>query len=295
MNSSYILFTPGIVFKDELYVTAETRISSDTFGGVQVLRTEDGTNWERVVKDGFGYGLRNNIAAQLYEFHGSLYLVTINQEGRSVTPQAVIELYPPRGFQLWKSDDGQNWMMVGEPGFKNANDITAGLALYGGMLYLATVNYRDGSELWQSSDGLNWERIFKEEKGSLYSHGGGPVVFNDYLYFFISDVSRGAEIWRKGPLGTTAQTPLTTGSESWITTPQTASKEIVSTPDNSLLIAMLAVIVIGALGALALRFKKGQAAAQAGAKYCTNCGNQLPGEAKFCLQCGQIQEQGKDK
>jgi hypothetical protein len=82
MNSSYILFTPSIVFKDELYITAETRVSSDAFGGVQVFRTKDGADWESVVKDGFGYGLRNNIAAQLYEFHGSLCLVTPSAKQR---------------------------------------------------------------------------------------------------------------------------------------------------------------------------------------------------------------------
>ncbi len=288
-SPSYPELIPAIVFRDQLYVIATNRISSDTYGGIQVFRSSDAKNWERVVEDGFGFGARNNIAGTLYEFDGALYLITNNQDRRVLTHPPV-ETSPPKGFQLWTSRDGKSWTQVIEPGFNNDNNIVASMLAHDGSLYIGTENYRDGSELWRSKDSRNWEMIFKEKPGTIYNQGAEVIVFKSYLYVFISNLWNGLEAWRHGPIETVRQTTTaevgTTSTQA--TSTQTFPLEGSTTSNRMLIMGALAAIIIAAIAVVALKFRKKQVGVDR-YKFCIECGNQLPVETEFCPKCGQRQ------
>ncbi|MGC8850096.1 MAG: hypothetical protein ACP5QI_06450, partial [Candidatus Bathyarchaeia archaeon] len=135
---------PELTFRDQLYV-----VTANYLDGLNVFRSTDGKVWERVVENAFGYGGKNPFEV-LTEINGTLYL-------------CVAGTWPLGVFQIWKSDDGKNWIQVGQTGFGNENNFFGGIGLGSdGFLYVSTLNPVDGLEAWRSKDGLKWEMIFKE-------------------------------------------------------------------------------------------------------------------------------------
>ncbi|MGC8961834.1 MAG: hypothetical protein ACP5K1_05255, partial [Candidatus Bathyarchaeia archaeon] len=199
---------PELTFRDQLYV-----VTANYLDGLNVFRSTDGKVWERVVENAFGYGGKNPFEV-LTEINGTLYL-------------CVAGTWPLGVFQIWKSDDGKNWIQVGQTGFGNENNFFGGIGLGSdGFLYVSTLNPVDGLEAWRSKDGLKWEMIFKEERSSKTHKGGGLIEFNNHLYMHIYD-TEGLEIWKY-------MTPLMT-----VTSAQTSTTSVFSTPIQTLTTAKL--------------------------------------------------------
>lgn len=190
------IITPSIVFGDRLYVVSITGGSLDTLTGLELFRTSDGSTWEKVASDGFGVGPERNVAGQLMEFKGRLFLVSNTMDPRVLIPTQPSERLAPRGFQLRVTSDGKQWTQVGKDGFGADSSLYGSLAQFGGMAYLGAYDYHQGDQLWRSTDGDNWELIFREPVSSWFSMGGGPQDFGGHLYWVDNDLKRGVEVWR---------------------------------------------------------------------------------------------------
>jgi hypothetical protein len=167
------------------------------YDGFQLFRTSDGTNWEKVVDNGFGAARFNNISCRLEAFNNQLYLITINQDRRQIArPIKVIQ--DPAGFQLYRSTDGKNWVKAAADGFGNVNNTTGELKVIGGQLYVETgYNYVDGSEIWRTSDGSKWQMIFKTASPTSYHMNAAIYSYQDNLYAVTNDMQIGVELWRE--------------------------------------------------------------------------------------------------
>jgi hypothetical protein len=200
-----IIIHPLVIFKDHLYAVAYN------LNGLNIFRSEDGRNWKKVVENGFNYGSYKNIFGLLNEINGDLYLTTAS------TPTV-------GAFQLWKSNDGENWTQIGRTGFGNDNNYFAGISLGpDGQFYLSTINFMDGVEVWRSKDSENWEMIFKEDRGYTSHTGAGLYYFKNRLYLLIYDFEKGIEIWEyKQPLATTTTTTIARTTTESITSKTTS-------------------------------------------------------------------------
>jgi hypothetical protein len=195
-----IIIHPLVIFKDHLYAVTYN------LNGLNIFRSEDGKNWEKVVESGFNYGSYRNVWGSLNEINGVLYLTTMS------TPRI-------GAFQLWRSNDGQNWTQVGRTGFGNDNNYFAGISMGpDGQFYLSTTNVMDGVEVWKSKDSKNWEMIFKEDRGYTSHTGAGLYYFKNRLYLLIYDIEKGIEVWEyKEPLVITTTATIAKTSTKSIT------------------------------------------------------------------------------
>ena len=167
--------------------------------GMNLLRTDDGKQWENVVEDGFGLGAQQAYRGFLAELDSVLYLVTSNQDPRQWSSRSdYTESFKPTGFRLWKAPDGKTWQQVGEPGFGNPNYFDATITTIRGYTYLAATNYRDGNRVWRSSDGQNWEQFFTAPLSPTTSAGAVGELADSLLYVQ-SDPVQGVQVWRYGP------------------------------------------------------------------------------------------------
>jgi hypothetical protein len=183
-------FAPQLVFNDYLYVTVPP-FNTINSKGVNVFRTADGEQWEKVVEDGFGLGEYQATWAWLMAYHDVLYLLTTNDDPRGYS-------FTPTGFRMWKSLDGKAWQQVGDPGFGNPNNFMINMNIIRDVFYLGTYNIKDGNQLWRSTDGEKWELFFTASPSET-NQGGGIVEVGDSLIFNTNDPVQGVGIWRYGP------------------------------------------------------------------------------------------------
>jgi sugar lactone lactonase YvrE len=111
--------------------------------GVQVWRCQtcDGSDWAKVVDNGFGnpnnYGISN-----LQSFNGQIYLVT----GNGVT-----------GLEVWRSTTGNSgeWTQLSAGGFGNSNNSSPyynNVIIHNSALYVGTQNNANSVEVWEFLD-----------------------------------------------------------------------------------------------------------------------------------------------
>ncbi|MCP4425726.1 MAG: hypothetical protein GY803_14615 [Chloroflexi bacterium] len=123
------------VFNNALYASTA---AGDADFGAQVWRCQvcDGSDWSRVVDNGFGDMDTNDMSA-LEVFDEQFYFVV----GNFVS-----------GLQVWRTADGTNWAQVGFAGFGNVNNRAPNwdnsVAVYNGNLYVGAANGTDGGEVW---------------------------------------------------------------------------------------------------------------------------------------------------
>jgi outer membrane protein assembly factor BamB len=196
-RSSNTSLTPFLVFKGQLYAIGVSAGGLDKLNGLEVYRSASGTNWQKVVTDGFGQGKERNITGSLVEFQDRLYLATNPMDPRILVPGHPMERLPPRGFQLWVSDDGAKWTQVGKDGFGASTTIVVEVNVIGDVAYLSAFDYRQGSQLWRSTDGHDWKLIYREPDPSFFGMGGGPIDFKGHLLWMDNDLANGLEIWRR--------------------------------------------------------------------------------------------------
>jgi len=140
----------AIVYNDRLYVGTE-----DYAYGADLYRTDDGVNFVRVVKNGWG-DIDQTYVWQMEVFGGHLYLGTLR--GASKTGMG--------GTQIYRMDPQENFVeLVGpkgllhKPGFGNPDNYgTRSLAVYNGKLYIGTAqniffpsDYM-GTQVWELAE-----------------------------------------------------------------------------------------------------------------------------------------------
>lgn len=173
---------PMAVFNDYLY--AAPMIEGCIGPVAELSRSSNGTDWTKVVDDGFNNS--NNCSIdQLIAFNGYLYATARNDV---------------EGFYVYRSANGTDWTKVAEKGFNvGAHNITSySTAIFNNTLYISTDNPWDGTAIWSSSNGTDWTLM---ESGG-FGHGGGSdytpylLVFQNKLYAYVQNSSLGGEIWR---------------------------------------------------------------------------------------------------
>lgn len=127
-----------VEYKGYLYIsTFEAWPDPGTIGD-QVFRCRicDGSDWKKVVDNGFGNSNSSNIST-LIVLQKKLYFVP----GNSAT-----------GLEVWRTSSGANWKQVGFGGFGNPNNqypyFSHSSIVYNDHLYIGTFNAVDGGQVW---------------------------------------------------------------------------------------------------------------------------------------------------
>ncbi len=168
------------VFNNTLYLASGYVISATSFSVLpgQVMRSQDGINWEIVVSDGFG-NPSNDSAGGFTIKDDYLYI------GIGTGPNSV-----PKGGQIYRTQDGKTWATVVEDGFGNSNNFKVeGLITYKNYLYAYTYNETEGCMVFRSKDGTNWIQVnepgWGNPKNQVSHLSSDQVVFKDELYMGI--------------------------------------------------------------------------------------------------------------
>ena len=198
-SNDYVM--PQLTYGDHVYVVALNP------NGVNVFRTADGEQWQKVVENGFGLAEHQATSAWLESYKEALYLVTNNDDPRAwgAAPSSASPGTGSgggqgggTGFRLWKAQDGKSWQQVGKPGFGNPNNWSAVMNRHRCVFYLVATNNRDGNQVWRSTDGENWE-LFFTAPASQTNYGHGLSEMFDGLEYFGYDTANGVQIWRYAP------------------------------------------------------------------------------------------------
>ncbi|MHB8896667.1 MAG: hypothetical protein ACYC99_16040 [Candidatus Geothermincolia bacterium] len=152
--------------------------------GAVVMATEGAggppyTDWARINDKGFAPNA--NESACLAFYNGYLYAGTSNWAG----------------CQVWKKGSG-GWTQVNTDGFGVIwNSHLNSLQVWGGYLYAATSDIKDGGQVWRYN-GSSWVEVAPRGFGDTENSAVGPlVVKGSYLYAGTSDHDDGnCEIWR---------------------------------------------------------------------------------------------------
>jgi hypothetical protein len=132
----------SIIHNGYLYVTMYGNYGNGSKLGVEVIRTADGDNWEKVITNGFGLGKEQGYTGGLTMYKEAVYFMLNNLSSFSRDTAST-------GFRLWKSLDGKTWEQVGEPGFGNPNNESVNALVSRGVLYLATHNIKEVNQVWR--------------------------------------------------------------------------------------------------------------------------------------------------
>lgn len=122
-------------------------------GGAQVWRCQvcDGSDWTKVVSNGFGNTDTRRMPA-LEVFDNNLYVGI----GNNFT-----------GIEVWRTANGTNWEQVGFNGFGDVRNRATyydnAVTTLNNSLYIGTENYADGGEIW----------LYKPQIATLYVAPGG--------------------------------------------------------------------------------------------------------------------------
>lgn len=161
------------------YLYAST-YNNDPNGG-EVWRSPDGTNWTRVIYDGFG-DANNFEVFQMTVFSNTLYAGTTNDAS---------------GAELWRTTNGLHWDQDNADGFGNANNTSViGMAVFNNQLYAGTQNVTEGAELWRTN-GLTWTPVitggFDSPDNTVI---GALAEFKGDLYALTRNPASGSQVWR---------------------------------------------------------------------------------------------------
>jgi PKD repeat protein len=109
--------------------------------GASVWRCQicDGSDWQKVVDNGFGNVTTLELSA-LEVFDGNLYFVVGN---------------PTTGMEVWRTVAGTNWEQVGFAGFGDSNNYASywdnSVAVFNNRLFIGTANSANGGEVWRKT------------------------------------------------------------------------------------------------------------------------------------------------
>jgi hypothetical protein len=171
------------VYNGFLYAAVDGQISPAT--GMQVWRTDNGSDWAQVNLDGFG-NVDNSWTGGLAVYGGYLYIGTGNQ----VT-----------GAQLWRSSNGTTWSQVIDNGFGDSNNVKVETPFaVDGYLYVIINNGVTGLEVWRSSDGTAWSQVNVDgfgDSNNATAWWHAVAAFNNSLFLGTwNGDGNGGEVWQ---------------------------------------------------------------------------------------------------
>lgn len=223
-----------LVFNGQLYAgTWNWNETTNSSLGGQVWRSATGTEWTRVVNNGFG-DVNNGEIVRFADFGGHIYAATWSyatergaeiwrsatgdagswsrvvangfgdSKNEAIISMAVFDghLYAGAsnsvtGGQIWRSADGVSWSLVNSAGFGfSSNWVISALAAFDGHLYAST---RDGGQVWrcQACDGSDWQRMVNAGFGNPASNRASALeVAGGALFFVVGNYATGLEVWR---------------------------------------------------------------------------------------------------
>lgn len=172
------------VFNDQLYVGTFHAIQ-----GPEIWRSQDGTNWSRVVYNGFGE-TNGRFFTSIFNFHQKIYA----------------SMASSTGLEIWRSNSGdiESWIQVSEDGFGNPNNIwtSKNPVIVNDKIYFGTGNEMARlAKIFVSQNGEDWT----EENNSSFVNAGDDGIysgtfFKKRIYFAIGNGSIGARIIRSQEL-----------------------------------------------------------------------------------------------
>lgn len=172
-------FTSLIEFKSQLYGVSWNR------SGMEIWRTQDGVNWNQVMKGGFGYE-RNQFAKAVQVFKDQLYIGT---SWNNTT-----------GGQVWRTKDGIKWEQANQNGFGDpANTDVTSLLVYGGKIYAGAAGSGSASaKIYESTNGTNWQAILTPgpEAGGIFAAGSTAMAQRQGMLYAATSSTQGIDIWR---------------------------------------------------------------------------------------------------
>jgi hypothetical protein len=200
--------TSMAVFKGSLYAALET----DWFHPVSIWRTNDGSTWEVVKNDGFGYpdplpaeSFMLNSPGSFAILKGYLYL------GIAAVDLAAVDWEHPEinssPAQIWRTKDGVNWEQVMKDGWGDWRNFKVdSLVTYNNQLYAATWGNNwawgmpdGGTQVWRSPDGLHWtpsnEPGFGDSWNWVVHLGCAVTEYKGSLYYGTMN-DAGGQIWK---------------------------------------------------------------------------------------------------
>ncbi len=166
--------------KPTLYVNNFTSWRSGK--SATILRSEDGTSFEDLSRDGFGLQSVSSYRT-LRSFKGRLYTTAVGHGSGVINTSR----YPV----VFECDDlaSQQWRPVSEPGFGDPDNVVVfELEVFDGHLYAGTGNYVSGLQLWKTNaEGprpYEWKRILHggAYRGVFNEGVAAMCVFKDGLY-----------------------------------------------------------------------------------------------------------------
>lgn len=141
--------------------------------------------WQQVNEDGFGDPDTVSVSA-LAVFNGYLYAGTGD---------------PANGARIFRSQDGQTWTPVTDPGFGITHDIRPpyilDLTVFKGRLYASTGRGDGPGQIWRAVDGVNWAPMVIHGFNNPDTVDITPLTeFNNYFYAGAMNLISGAQVWR---------------------------------------------------------------------------------------------------
>ena len=201
-----VTLRPELIFRGYLYAVSEPAGSLRSPSHFDVFRTCDGTNWEKVIADGFGEQGFKNVYGWLTVFHDTLYLTAqaLPASSASSQPGAVAR---SNAFRLYTSTDGNSWIQSGCDGFGSQTAFWASMRVVGGAAFLIVHDTEKGLSLWTSPDGNSWRPVFSDSRPAATANEATLLLFMDHLFLVRDDVERGVCVWRsREPLAATSPT-----------------------------------------------------------------------------------------
>jgi hypothetical protein len=227
-NSSQVVLDM-ITFNGHLYLS----LSPSTDTGGEIWRTSNGTSWERVVQGGFGD--IDKYVRVFAVFSDMIFTTTFHMSaGPEIwssttgdmgdwTQVSTVEFNEGNAEQditmdvfgdyvyvgigrvfnevttaeLWRSDDGTNWIPVFTDGLGDANNThVSAMEEFNGYFYIGLRNVVTGGEVWRSIDGENWSSVFTGGSGDPENtRPYGLTAFNDRLYLTMNNQATGPLVW----------------------------------------------------------------------------------------------------
>ncbi len=128
-------------FNGYLYAGTSGPVTSTVGSEIWRCQTCDGTDWAKVVNNGFGNGQNRGLSA-LEVLNGRIYAAV----GNAYT-----------GMEVWRSADGTTWNQVGSGGFGDSDNWWAGfgdngMAVIDNHLFIGTWNLVTGGQIWEYLD-----------------------------------------------------------------------------------------------------------------------------------------------
>ena len=173
-----------LAFSGQLYAgTWNWNAAANSSNGGQIWRSPNGSNWTRVVNNGFG-DANNGEVFRFEVFNGQLYAGTWSYT-------------PSHGAEIWRSPSGNagSWTRVAANGFgDNQNEAIISFEVFGGQLYAGTINNASGGQVWRSADGVAWSPVNAASFGTSSNWAVSALAgFDGQLYASVRD---GGQVWR---------------------------------------------------------------------------------------------------